>query len=545
MDSLEAYRQHVPPRSNYAYDLIVEVGLARFRDHRQDREIEQQLQAHWGLSLPSSSLGQLAHSFLDGLAALHQAHIPALREYMAQRGGYALHLDGTCEPGTDVLFTALAEPFGWTLEVAKMSSENKVEISRLVRSCVGHFGEPLAVMRDLSKNIANAKQEVLPDVPDLICHYHFLENVGTKLCQKPHGHLTSALRRLKVRPALKSLRNDLVRWNKKGEPFSAEQIDDLLRRPEAIEELDQVALRRLAAYLLLRWLDDFGADLRGEYFPFDLPSLAFYRRGRRLEDLLSQLVASENFPQRELTTLKTIACHLGSLREDDEVLAAAERLEKASALFEELRDVLRLSSASDPHVLRGRAIRNDRGFAERLKKRLDRWREQLRKRQDRERDPDQHADQEIVLGYLEKYKKELVGHVIVLPDRQKPFVVARTNNPAEHRFAFTKQGVRRKVGVKKLTRYVQAMRPEELLTANLSDPQYLEIVCAGTLSNLAPRFAQHWSKAQAIRVERQKPNRDHPMPTSKKQLRSPQLLNTVKQTINAIVHALSEKTDAA
>jgi hypothetical protein len=271
--------------------------------------------------------------------------------------------------------------------------------------------------------------------------------------------------------------------------------------------------------------------------------LAFYRRGRRLEDLLSQLVASENFPQRELSTLKTIARHLASLREDDEVLAAAERLEKAAALFEELRDVLRLSSASAPHLLRGRAIRNDRQFAERLTKRLDRWREQLRKRPDR--DPDQHADQKTVLGYLETYKKELVGHVIVLPGRQKPFVVARTNNPAEHRFASTKQAVRRKVGAKKLTRYVQAMRPEELLVANLSDPQYLEIVCAGSLSNLAPGFAQHWSRAQAIRAERQKPLRDHPMPTSKKQLRNPELLNTVKQTINAIVQALSSQPDAA
>ena len=545
MAPLEAYHEHVPPRSNYAYDLIVEIGLARFRDHRQDREIQQQLQEQWGLSLPTSSLGLLAHSFLDGLAALHQVHIPALREHLAKRGGYALHLDGTCEPGTDVLFTALAEPFGWTLEVAKMSSENKAEITRLVRGCVEHFGPPLAVMRDLSKNIANAKQEVLPDVPDLICHYHFLENVGTKLCQNPHGKLTSALRRLKVRPALKTVRNDLVRWNKKRAPFSAEQIDGLLRDPEAIEALDSAGLRRLVAYLLLRWLDDSGADLRGEYFPFDLPSLAFYRRGRRLEDLLRQIVASENFPERELSTLKTIARHLAPLREDEEVLAAAARLEKAAALFEELRDVLRLSSASAPHLLRGGAIRNDRRFAEGLKKRLDRWREKLRKRQGRERDEDQQADQKIVLEYLEKYKKELVGHVIILPERQKPFVVARTNNPAEHRFASTKKAVRRKVGAKKLTRYLQAMRAEELLVANLFDPQYLEIVCGGTLANLAATFARHWDRAHAVRVECQKPKRDHPMPTSKKQLRSPELLNSVKQTVEAIVQSLSGKPHVA
>ena len=36
VDSLEACYQDVPPGGNYAYDLIVEVGLARLRDHRQD-----------------------------------------------------------------------------------------------------------------------------------------------------------------------------------------------------------------------------------------------------------------------------------------------------------------------------------------------------------------------------------------------------------------------------------------------------------------------------------------------------------------------------
>jgi hypothetical protein len=57
-------------------------------------------------------------------------------------------------------------------------------------------------------------------------------------------------------------------------------MEELLSHPERVKGLDLVALRRMVAYLLLRWLDDFGADLCGECFPFDLPSLAFYRRAR-------------------------------------------------------------------------------------------------------------------------------------------------------------------------------------------------------------------------------------------------------------------------
>jgi hypothetical protein len=104
------YHQWVPPQANYAFDLLVKVGLARLCEHRQDVEIQRELQQDWGLSLPDSSIGSLVQSFLDGLAAVHEAHAPVLRAWLEQNGGFAMHLDGTCEPGTDVLFSVLPAP---------------------------------------------------------------------------------------------------------------------------------------------------------------------------------------------------------------------------------------------------------------------------------------------------------------------------------------------------------------------------------------------------------------------------------------------------
>lgn len=544
VDALEAYYQYVPPAGNYAYDLIVEVGLARLRDHRQDAEIQRDLQQHWGWSPPASSIGRLAHAFLDGLAAIHRVHLPALRERLAEDGGYVLHLDGTCEPGTAVIFAGFAGARAWTLEVAKMTTENVAEISKLVRRCVDCWGTPRAVVRDLSKNIEKAKKAVIPDVPDLICHYHFLENVGTKLCEQPHAQLTNALRRLKIRPALSSLRKDVVRWSRKGLSLSASQIDQVFSHPEQIAELDAVASRRFVIYALLRWVEDFGADLRGEYFPFDLPSLAFYRRGRALGQWVSDLLAAEDFPQRDFATLQTMARHLATLREDPQVVAAAQRVEKASALFEELRQVLRLSSQPHEHWLRGQGPGEDRAMLEALPERLQQWCDRLRERHSRERDEDKRADQKTVLGYLDKYQPLLVGHVIPLPGRE-PLLVARTNNLAEQRFGATKQGARRKVGAKKLTRYLQAMRAEELLVANLADPVYVDIVCPGGLANLPVLFAKHWHLAQVVRQEHQEPSTDHPLPTTKKQIRHPRFLETIKQTIATIAAATSRKPNAA
>lgn len=537
-DPPDSLKELIPPGGNYAFDLIVWVGLARFRDHRQDGEIQADVFARWGLSLPASAVGLIADSFLDGLTAVNRAHAEPIRRRLAADGGYALHVDGTCEANTDVLFAAIADPRGWTLEAGKMTTENAAEIRELMQCVVERFGEPLALVRDLSPNIEQAKQEAIPHARDLICHFHFLENVGKRLCEKPHAQLETGLRRLKVRPALTSLRKDLVRYSRKGEPFSRQQIEHVLAHPAEMSELDPVRLRRLLAYLLLRWLDDYSADLQGEYFPFDLPSLAFYRRGLTLQSLLDKLVKRPDFPQHQLSTLKTMARHLAKLREDKTVVRAAARLEKAATLFRKLRRALRLSCRPDERLLRGGCFSDDRRVTEQMPDRLNAWREKLQTRHDCETDQDRRADQAIVLNYLQKYETQLTGHVINLSDDREPFVVQRTNNPVEHLFGTTKRGVRRKLGVKQLSRHLQSLRAECLLVRNLTDAEYLAVVLEGSIDNLPTAMAKHWSLSQAIRQHRLASTTGHPMPTTKKQLRTPELLSSIEQTICQIVETI-------
>jgi len=61
----EEYPSQVPRHGNHAFDLIVEVGLARFLRHRQNGEIQQELATRWGLRLPCPTIRELAQSFLD------------------------------------------------------------------------------------------------------------------------------------------------------------------------------------------------------------------------------------------------------------------------------------------------------------------------------------------------------------------------------------------------------------------------------------------------------------------------------------------------
>jgi hypothetical protein len=525
-----AYSELVPPYGNYAFDLIVEVGLARFLRHRQNIEIQKELDEHWGLRLPCSTISELAQSFLDYLSASHQSHIPELRAHL-QAGGYALHVDGTCEAGTEIIFNAVAGNCGWTLAGCKMAAEDATQIVRLLQLCVESFGKPLALVRDLSSQIEAAHQQAMPEIPDLICHYHFLLNVGVKLCDKSHTKLNACLRRLKIRPALCSMRHDLVRHSKQKASLTSFQIEQLLLNPEQIVGIDPIQKRRALAYMLLSWLEDYESDLHGEYFPFDLPCLALYRRYRVAYDWLAQTIPIMDSPDQSFSSLKTIMRHLTVVVQDKELAAAAERLEKSAALFDELREALRLkgNECERRPLLRQRLVTDEAFAAWHREKLFRKWMDGLNNRLTAESDSDRIDDLTIVLNYLQKYQSKLMGHVIDLEGHSQPFIVQRTNNLSEHRFGRTKQGLRRKLGTKNLARYVQAMRPEEFLVENLKDPDYLQIVCDGSLENLASSFAESWQAGQVIRSNRRKKTINHPVPLKKKCLREEGFLSKLKR----------------
>jgi len=81
--------------------------------------------------------------------------------------------------------------------------------------------------------------------------------------------------------------------------------------------------------------------------------------------MLAPLAARKTTAISTLLNSKTCAgnCwHLSVLEEDTEAVAAAERLEQAGALFEELREVLRLNSSPE-HLLCSRGPTETRAIS--------------------------------------------------------------------------------------------------------------------------------------------------------------------------------------
>lgn len=524
----------VPRHGNYAYDIIIEVGLERFQHHRQNKEIQQELQNLYGLDLPESSITDLAHRFLDYLAAVHYGNASAIKQMIKDNGGYVAHFDGTCEGGTDILFTAIDEISGIVLLTSRMPTENVNDLKAFLEKCRTLFGVPLATMRDLSQNISLARNEVFDGVPDFICQYHFLENVGQSLFKKTHQELTKLLRKLKIRPGLKSLRNGLVRRSKHIPAIPAHEFNTFLKHPGKHLQLENAMLRNYMTFFIFRWLDDYCSELKGEYFPFDQPSLAFYRRCVEVYDLLTNLsLASSPLNGREKQTLASIIRVLEPVKHNKNFVTIAQNLEKEVSLFEELREILRFKRVDGKPVLRQRPPGATIKDVDQIEERLQEFRRQLHIRI-ADDDPVIAKSSSILIDYLDKYSDNLVGHVITLPGSNQEILLDRTNNIPEHCFGKTKTGWRRKLGTKKLTRHLQAARHEEFLVANLEQHDYIDAVYGGSLDNMASCFSKYCDHSLEIRKLRNNTEEKKTMPISKKTLRQPGILLNAIQTLGCL-----------
>ena len=466
-----------PPGQRYGYDLIAWVGLQRYHHLRQRSEIREGL-ARRRIRLSDGSVSALCDRFLHLLGCLHQRCAPALRA--AMRHGYPLHLDATCDRGRGGLFLCLDGWRGWVLHAARIRTENAAELQPALQATLDNFGLPVAFVRDLGSAMAKAVAACrTPPAPDLVCHFHFLAAVGSRLLDADHATLRRGLARHRVRSGLR----------------------DLLRRARRAEFCESAAGRGTDLPALLYWVLE-GDGGRQSRPPFALPHLDFYRRclqfHKRADELLPQprTRAERRILQRASQLLEPLAASTLSLA------AAAQRLEHSQAVFEALRELLRLRQDQ----LRGRAPHEDPGPAagaallQSVAEQVERHRCQLRQRvREHRRQGTSGGDcpEAIVLGYLDRYRQNLFGHPLARDGQGRVVaVVQRTNNPAEHFFSQAKRDLRRRLGRAHLGRDMQDQPAEVALTANLRDPDYVKILC-GTLNRLPQAFAELVRSGQA------------------------------------------------
>ncbi len=92
----EELHQLVSSGARYAYDVLVYVGEALFLRCRNGKEIRHEL-GERNIDISLREIDHLGRRFIVYLALAHEQSQTQLKQFMGSRGGYILHLDGTCE----------------------------------------------------------------------------------------------------------------------------------------------------------------------------------------------------------------------------------------------------------------------------------------------------------------------------------------------------------------------------------------------------------------------------------------------------------------
>ncbi len=455
--SLEAL---VPQGQRFGWDVIVEVGLQRYLERRQRKEIQQELRDRHQILLSTGTISALADRFVYCLGRLHRERAPVLRTFLENQGGYALHIDSTNETGRGGLFVGMEGARNWILGAGRIETEREELLTPVLEEIIQLFGPPLAIVRDMSKACkAAAESWREKGVPNFICHFHFVQDVGRDLLQKLHKRLKQILRSSGALALLKSLER------------SARQATR--ENPEQ---------ERFAAWIY--WLRH-GDDRRPVRSPFSLEARDLHARLLALPSKIELWLdpSSQTRNQEALDSLLELRARLA---ENEELRRLAQELQGRWMLFEELRQILRLEGDELMRPRQPLLPDVEIKAREALEVELGKFENRLELHA-KARDRGPHA---LILRHLQRHKRYLFHHPWA-SDSQGTilFVVDRTNNALERSFGACKQNLRRRTGRRRLTRDLEDLPPDALLTMNLRDPDYVRILC-GSLENLSQAFAR-------------------------------------------------------
>ena len=492
-----ALTELIPPKSTVGYDIMVYVGIERFVGHRQREEIRTALEKDHGIHLSCGEISELGKRFVIYLEALHRDAAPALRAALAADGGWPLHIDATCEDGRGTLLVAFAGWRRWVLGAWKIPTERGDAILPKLEKVAAQFGPPCAIMRDLGRAVTEAASGLANNldlsIPILACHLHFLRDVGTDLLCGAHHKLRNLFRRMNLRKHLRGFAREQGRLlgttiGQARDEFRTWQPESLTnpRLPEGFAGL--AAVRSLA-----QWALDYAADGNGQGFPFDLPYLDLYVRCLHVAWAVSAFLRNPPADKKVMKALQRLDRILSPIDRDVSTLGhVAKTLSERARIFTELRAALRLTEEklSGPEA-------NGAGQTQQvlrdIHQAVDKLADSLRQRRP-ERGPakDRRQAIDIVLAHLERHGKFLWGHAVPIPDQLGGGVrlVDRTNNILEGFFHTMKHGERRRSGRRNLAQDFERLPPAAALAANLTRPDYVSIVCGGSLDQLPQAFAR-------------------------------------------------------
>ena len=471
----------IPPGANFGYDVLVYVGKALYISHRSEEEVVAEL-AQKNIQISPRGVSSLGHKFIVYLAIAHGRCSSDITAAMRLKGGYVFHLDATCEGRDPILMTGLDSISQIVLGNVKLPAEDEKHIVPFLERMKKRFGIPVALVHDMGRGILKAIVKVFPDVPDFICHFHFLRDIGKDLLGDPYDIIRTRLSKHQM--------SSKLRYRAKQLKQAIDQSPELMNLlEEGIDEdnlLPAASLDSLAGlnvYTLIRWTLEGKSEGNGYGFPFDRPHLTSAKRIRQLHAHIAILKKSHRQPQDNKPAIE-LHNDLRKIIRDKVLWNAVEELEKRILVFERLRKAMRIAHPS------GRYGLNDEGYKidiRTIEYRVKKFRTWLASR----KDYPQNRDAQKMIAQIDKYWKKLFADPIHVQTASGAIQIQpqRTNNILEQFFRSFKRGNRRKTGHKSCGRMLRTMLAETPLVKNLGNRDYMKILLKQKAS-LAEVFAE-------------------------------------------------------
>ena len=464
-------RRLVAPSCNFGYDALVYVGQALFLRHRRSQEISDELAAQ-NVRISPREVDYLGKKFIVYLAIAHRQAAPSIKQAMRSNGGYILHLDATCNGKEPFLMSGLDSITQIVLGNVKLPSEKADTIIPFLEQIKQSFGDPVASVHDMGTGIIKAVTEVFPNMPDFICHFHFLRDVGKDLIGSEYDKIRNRLRKHGITTTLRAQARKLKQIID-DHPQLIEDFRSSVQNETASESSIEL-IPTISAYGLILWILD-GKNQGGGYgFPFDRPHLVFTQRLCSAYAQLQEIKMIQLRGQwRDNRPLYKLSCELEPIFNDKILRRTLTQIEPKLQVFDQLRDAMRIAPKSGSEGLNCDGADDDIQIIE---GNVRQFRQQLM-------DDPMYANEDYqkMIDQIDKYGKKLFADPIAIdtPDGKVFIQPQRTNNIMERFFRDFKTGHRRKSGHNGMSRTLQTMLADTPLAKNLQNESYLKVLLNG------------------------------------------------------------------
>lgn len=495
----KALRRLVPPRCRYGYDLIVFCGLEFYLHGRQVKEIKISIKQKSGVKISASAVQVLAYKFLKYLGRLHQNSIPVLRAQMSLAGGYILHLDSTCEEKDPLLLSCIDGLSGQVLYSKKIRSENKTDVRKILETVKDFFGLPLAVVTDMGRAFVNVVTVVFPGIVHVICHYHFLRDLGRDFLAADYESLRRYLSTSQIKAGLRLLAKRIEK--KLG---GAEKMAAVFEQSNCQGYFTQAKEQELLQWYTLQVIYEIqftgrDGDGNGYGFPFDRPHLSYYEKLEtaitQVRDVLGDVEHLSRRDKKDLLKLETVLKTVVPTGQDNQIQNTVKSLRERIDIFDRFRQIMRLACKGNKQGLNDNGLLANHTELQMIEKELKAYTTMLEKRANRvgfkKHHPQLAEGMEKMVKQIRKYWHMLFMSPLIVRvgNAEHEIIAQRTNNIMERSFRKIKRRCRRRHGRKKLQKDLAYLPAEIALVENLQNQQYVATVME-TIDKLPQKFAE-------------------------------------------------------